>query len=689
MYNILFKNKILYIIVYVGSPGRRLQIEDFIKNFKTEFKNPFLDKGFFIEGEETYGKGHEVHKIGDVYHIYKDDLLTIRFKREDLVLGLTSCIYVMWDSCRSGEIELYANSKKLFLESIIVAGEVFTFKKIWDSLVLEDSPIMEIKIKYADRGMIEYSKQVLFYIVDKNHLDSYYRDKERERWERGDVEVGVLKKKKLNGRRNACIYSFLFLMYLKLTVDLLKLGGGEVRLRFNSIGNSSFLYKKANNHETYLLVDFFFDIIYFFKKGCSNFVLIILFSILFSIFSFFSLFFMLHYFICLIYLISKIILVVLLKGDCVIGLKTYDTDRSYILNILNSPFFWAKTTVYGILGLRKGKFDTNLFDRFLMSRVIGAPFWVVKISFRWSLIILENFKNCKFRRKSVWLWPYVFAEKFNSSIRSNILTKLVFDDFYYGSGRIIVEKGSVRLNPNDIFYLLHKKIYESRLAQNIKIYEIKLNGAFHQCIQVSDNRFIVFTTRGEIFEFNKETGKTLSFRTETFSSEFPKQRVVKTLIDLDYLEYKEGYSRAFLENNNIRSLDDHVGFVTRAFLIDQFAQYHFIYFQSYRYNLLHLFPNNEKIYGYYLNRALERSPLNLSAVDKDSKYFKNMSESIRNSAKQECLEDVREGKFIPDVIDRGVGVSYYMSHSKVARELKNSNSELYYIIKERISADSD
>lgn len=166
-----------------------MKIEDFIKNFKTKFKNPFLDKNFFIEGEETYGEGHDVHKIDNVYHIYQDDLLTIRFKREDLVLGLTSCIYVMRDSCRSGKIELHANSTKLFLEPIIAVGDVFIFMKIWDSLVLDNIPVFEIKIKYVDKSMIEYSKQILFYIVDKNHLDSYYRNKERDRWEKKDRTI--------------------------------------------------------------------------------------------------------------------------------------------------------------------------------------------------------------------------------------------------------------------------------------------------------------------------------------------------------------------------------------------------------------------------------------------------------------------------------------------------------------------
>ena len=503
----------------------------------------------------------------------------------------------------------------------------------------------------------------------------------------------ILKIKNRHYRKMRILTLLLFLMHFKLTMDLFKLDGKEIKFKFNSIKTSSFLYKKANNRETYLLIDFFFDIIYFFKKGRYRLTLIFLFSILFLIFSFFSFFFIIQYFLCLIYLTFKIILLILIKKDCVICLKTYDIDKSCILNILNSPFFWAKVSIYGILGLRKGKLNADLFDRFLMSRVIGAPFWVVKISFHWSLIILENLKNCKFLRKSVWLWPYVLAERFSSSIESNILTKLAFDNFYYGSGKIIIEKGCLKLNPKDIFYLLHKKVYESKLAQNIKIYEIKLNGAFHQCIQVSDNRFIVFTTNGEIFEFNKATGETLSFRTEVFSSEFSKQRVVKTLINLDYLEYREGYSRAFLENNNIRSLEDRVGFIARALLVDQFAQYHFIYFQSYKNNILHFFPNNEKIYGYYLNKALERSSLNFNAAKKDPKYFKeyfkNTSNSVHHSAKQEYLENVKEKKFIPDVIDRGLGVAYHMPHSKIAQELKNSDSELYYTIKEGLFVDSD
>jgi len=55
--------------------------------------------------------------------------------------------------------------------------------------VLDNIPVFEIKIKYVDKSMIEYSKQILFYIVDKNHLDSYYRNKERDRWEKKDRTI--------------------------------------------------------------------------------------------------------------------------------------------------------------------------------------------------------------------------------------------------------------------------------------------------------------------------------------------------------------------------------------------------------------------------------------------------------------------------------------------------------------------
>ena len=55
--------------------------------------------------------------------------------------------------------------------------------------MLDNIPVFEIKIKYVDKSMIEYSKQILFYIVDKNHLDSYYRNKERDRWEKKDRTI--------------------------------------------------------------------------------------------------------------------------------------------------------------------------------------------------------------------------------------------------------------------------------------------------------------------------------------------------------------------------------------------------------------------------------------------------------------------------------------------------------------------
>jgi len=149
----------------------------------------------------------------------------------------------------------------------------------------------------------------------------------------------ILKIKNRHYRKMRILTLLLFLMHFKLTMDLFKLDGKEIKFKFNSIKTSSFLYKKTNNRETYLLIDFFFDIIYFFKKGRYRLTLIFLFSILFLIFSFFSFFFIIQYFLCLIYLTFKIILLILIKKDCVICLKTYDIDKSCILNILNSPFF--------------------------------------------------------------------------------------------------------------------------------------------------------------------------------------------------------------------------------------------------------------------------------------------------------------------------------------------------------------
>lgn len=109
--------------------------------------------------------------------------MSIIFLKKDLILALAVLSLTLCDYFVSGKKKIYFNEKeqKFDTNGANSLNKTFTFffEKFKENLIEEN----EIVIEFEKEQTWEYSKQILTYIIDENHKDSFFRDLELKKWE--------------------------------------------------------------------------------------------------------------------------------------------------------------------------------------------------------------------------------------------------------------------------------------------------------------------------------------------------------------------------------------------------------------------------------------------------------------------------------------------------------------------------
>jgi len=158
-------------------------LDKFLKSFKSNYYNPFLNKYFFLVGEEIYGKSQNLHKIGGISRIFQKNDLIVKFEKKESVLGVALSVRTLCDPYGLDYFKISVNDREVEFDLSLVVEEVSLFRFLFDLVERVDDEEIRIKIGFTDSDSLTYSKQVLFYIIDEDHEDHFYRDEELKRWE--------------------------------------------------------------------------------------------------------------------------------------------------------------------------------------------------------------------------------------------------------------------------------------------------------------------------------------------------------------------------------------------------------------------------------------------------------------------------------------------------------------------------
>lgn len=155
-----------------------MSFDSFLKNLNNKYENPFNTVGFLLAGEETYGLGHSVHRIGNrVLRLFDEEGLTLVFRPKDLNLGLAVLVRTACDPYGIASNSFMINGI-FFKSDNLLFNEIQIFKQFFDFVSGIDAGLISIRITYPTVSSLNYSKQILMYVIDRDHLDSFYRDEE-------------------------------------------------------------------------------------------------------------------------------------------------------------------------------------------------------------------------------------------------------------------------------------------------------------------------------------------------------------------------------------------------------------------------------------------------------------------------------------------------------------------------------
>jgi len=198
-------------------------------------------------------------------------------------------------------------------------------------------------------------------------------------------------------------FILLFILLLKLHIDLFMLDKPKLTYYFNTLKFSSILYDKSESGEPYYLLDMLFDVIYIFRVKKINWLFLFFFLFFLIVLSPLPLLFLLLYIPSLVYLCIIITLSFFGKKERVILIFTFSDKFLTIRDIWLYPWYWAKITVYGLICFKKKKINLNILDQMLLSKLLGSPLWIIKMAFSLSLVLLEVIRTGGFERKSIRL----------------------------------------------------------------------------------------------------------------------------------------------------------------------------------------------------------------------------------------------------------------------------------------------
>jgi hypothetical protein len=158
----------------------------FLRDFN-EPNNPFSNKNFFVTAKETYTSGSPTHLIQNVSIQYRMEAVptcTIKYEGKDKLLAIYVCVNILLN-----EFGFYPFSK-LFLNDIEIPDIPVDHIKLF-SIMYEahkgysnfGNNSFKIEFDNTENGLdiYQYNKALLFYIIDENHEDDFFYDKELER----------------------------------------------------------------------------------------------------------------------------------------------------------------------------------------------------------------------------------------------------------------------------------------------------------------------------------------------------------------------------------------------------------------------------------------------------------------------------------------------------------------------------
>lgn len=159
----------------------------FLRTFKSNFPNPFQNKGFELSCMETFTEGADVHKILTIKLIYHKNTLIIKFLKEDFLLALAITLSVqlcIFDFDENTKITF--KDKTLSFPNNPCCDQIPVFIKIVNELENHLDAKNQIIFTYENtengRDSFNFHKQCIFFIIDDMHEDEYYCNKEFSRW---------------------------------------------------------------------------------------------------------------------------------------------------------------------------------------------------------------------------------------------------------------------------------------------------------------------------------------------------------------------------------------------------------------------------------------------------------------------------------------------------------------------------
>lgn len=470
------------------------------------------------------------------------------------------------------------------------------------------------------------------------------------------------------------------------------LGFFECIRKIKNLHLESVIEKKCHNGDLYVFRDLFLDSLLFIKK-IFTFKISICFSLIFIlgllIFSVFSLVFIILYVWGLIILWFIIGCGLIFKADFKIPINSYYDGRGSgytIYNIIIIPWHWAKLTSYAILSFKRSKIQYPVLEQILIGKLFGLPFWAIKCSYFWTIVVYDIIFNGSFKRKKILRRPKIFITELKEAIETFVWIKSSFAYNLSKDNKFIIKHRKLSLNQLHLQEMLDYLNKISGPMQCCVPFIVKVGGLEHQALRTSSGSYLIFTSKSsyalstkEQFSNKNETVETVVFGKKKVGYQY----FGKTLLDPTNLEFKYGYLRSFLIENNLQSFDNLTGFFIRASLMNNFTKWKYFVVQD-SYGEGYITKLQSPIYGIYYDMIFHhysiKNFLTGSNIWIKSGYLKEYVDAGYSSASG-CQE---EGKLDKETIERALGELQNIPNDELFGELKQIYPEMADILKDQV-----
>lgn len=145
--------------------------------------NPFRDQpGFLIEGLEVFEDlNPNTRYVGETRLTFDGRNLGLFFKREGKVSAFYTFLLIIYNSYAYDSKASFSFNSKTFVSS---KSSILDFKSLYYGFAAEEENCLQIKFSQTDEGSnaLYVNRKTLFFIIDSEHDDDYYLNKELANW---------------------------------------------------------------------------------------------------------------------------------------------------------------------------------------------------------------------------------------------------------------------------------------------------------------------------------------------------------------------------------------------------------------------------------------------------------------------------------------------------------------------------